>query len=306
MKHLFTLSALAVTIALFTSCGGFTKTESGIEYKFHVENEDSAKPAEGDMLLLKMKITTESADSVLFDSEDVLKREGIPYFEPLVKPTFKGDYSEALALMHSGDSLTVKIVADTFFKHVFKMDTLPDFVESGSNVIVDLKLIKFMPMEAFKKYINAEMQKKEKPYMEKEQQDIAAYMAANKLTATPTESGLIYIETAKGKGDLIQPGQMASVNYKGMFLDGQVFDTSEGREAIEVPVGMQMVIPGWDEALQLMQVGTKATIVVPYKLAYGSRGSSPVIPPYATLVFSMEIVKVEAMKQNPQMQQGGR
>lgn len=298
MKHLWALLVPAAIITL-ASCNGFKETESGLKYKFHVENADSAKPAEGDMMLLKMKVSTQEGDSVLFDSEDALKNEGIPYFEPLVKPTFKGDYSEVLAMMHVGDSVTVKVNADTFFKYVFKIDTLPDFVESGTDIVIGLKMIKFMPMEAFKKYINAEMEKKEKPHIDKEKADIAAFFAAKGLNPTPTESGLYFIEETKGKGDKVKAGQMASVNYKGMFLDGTEFDSSTGKEPLEVPVGMGMVIPGWDEALQLMQAGTKALVVVPYRLGYGRRGSQPVIPPYSTLVFSMEVVKVSEMK-NPQ------
>lgn len=299
MKQLWALLLPAALVTL-ASCADFKETESGLKYKFHVENEDSAKPAEGDMLLLKMRITA-GEDSVLFDSEDVMKREGIPYFEPLVKPTFKGDYSEALAMMHVGDSMTVKILADTFFKNVFKVDSLPDFVEAGSDITVDLKLNKFMPMDAFKKYITAEMDKKEKVYVDKENTGIAAYFSAKGISPTPTASGLYFIEEVKGKGDKVKAGQVAYINYSGKFLDGKEFDSSAGQAPLEVPVGMGMVIPGWEEAIQLMQPGTKATVVIPYRLAYGRRGSPPVIPPYATLVFSMEVVKVGEM---PKQQQG--
>jgi FKBP-type peptidyl-prolyl cis-trans isomerase FkpA len=305
MKKILLLSLAACAVALFSSCGdGFEETETGLFYKLHVHNEDSAKPAEGDILFLKLRVKTESADSVLFSSEDVVKRQNMPYFEMLAKPSFDGDYSEVLALMHVGDSATVKIDVDTFFRNVFKMkDSLPGFVEAGSKVIVDIKLQKFMTMDNFKVYFNKLQADKDLVESAAENKRVAAFVAANKITATPTATGLYYIETKKGTGPKVEKGLTASVNYTGMFLDSTVFDGSEGRPPFEVPVGAGMVIPGWDEALQLMNVGGKASLIIPYKLAYGPRGYSPVIPPYTTLLFEVEVTKVEKVKeqQMPQM-----
>lgn len=305
MKKILLLSLAACAVALFSSCGdGFEETETGLLYKLHVHNEDSAKPAEGDILFLKLRVKTESADSLLFSSEDVVKRQNMPYFEMLAKPSFDGDYSEVLAMMHVGDSATVKIDADTFFRNVFKMkDSLPGFVESGSKVIVDIKVEKFMTMDNFKVYFNKLQADKDAIEGAAENKRIAAFLAANKITATPTATGLYYIETKKGTGPKVEKGLTASVSYTGMFLDSTVFDGSEGRPPFEVPVGAGMVIPGWDEALQLMNVGGKASLIIPYKLAYGPRGYSPVIPPYTTLLFQVEVTKVEKVKEQamPQM-----
>ncbi|MEP2934976.1 MAG: peptidylprolyl isomerase [Gilvibacter sp.] len=108
-----------------------------------------------------------------------------------------------------------------------------------------------------------------------------------------TESGLRYQIIQKGDGPQAQKGQNVAVHYKGMFPDGQVFDSSYQRgNPIEFPVGMGNVIAGWDEGIQLLKVGDKARFVIPSDLGYGSRGAGGVIPPNATLVFDVELMSV--------------
>ncbi len=308
MKKTLLFSLAASLVFFMTSCGdGFEETETGILYKLHVHNEDSAKPAEGDIVFLDIKIKTESADSLLFASDEVNKREGFPYFEQLVKPSFDGDYSEVLAMMHVGDSATIKIDADTFFHNVFKIDSLPGFVEPGSKVIVDVKLAKYMTLDNFKVYFNKIQSDKDAKQRVLEDKRISDFKTAHNITTAPTASGLYYIETKKGTGKKIEPGMLASVMYTGMFLDSIPFDGNEGQPPLMVPVGQKMVIPGWDEALLLMSEGTKASLIVPYRLAYGPRAMGGVIPPYSTLLFTMEVVKVEKMpeQQGPQMMPPG-
>ena len=109
-----------------------------------------------------------------------------------------------------------------------------------------------------------------------------------------TASGLRYQILEKGTGPKPNKGQQVSVHYTGMFTDGGVFDSSYQRgEPIDFPVGLGRVIAGWDEGIQLLQVGDKARFVIPSALAYGSRGAGGVIPPDATLVFDVELVGVK-------------
>jgi FKBP-type peptidyl-prolyl cis-trans isomerase len=83
---------------------------------------------------------------------------------------------------------------------------------------------------------------------------------------------------------------MCTVNYKGMLLDGTVFDSSEGREPFTFQLGQGQVIKGWDEGIALMQKGTKALLIIPSALAYGDRGAGDMIPPYSPLVFEVEMI----------------
>ena len=109
-----------------------------------------------------------------------------------------------------------------------------------------------------------------------------------------TDSGLRYQIIQEGNGEKAQRGQTVSVHYKGQLPDGTVFDSSYKRnEPIEFPLGVGHVIPGWDEGVQLLKVGDKARFVIPSDLAYGSQGAGGVIPPHATLVFDVELMKVK-------------
>jgi peptidylprolyl isomerase len=109
-----------------------------------------------------------------------------------------------------------------------------------------------------------------------------------------TESGLSYYIIEEGEGALAQPGKVVSVHYMGMLEDGTKFDSSFDRgEPIEFQLGTGRVIPGWDEGISLLTVGSKAKLIIPSELAYGERAVGNVIPANATLIFDVELVAVK-------------
>lgn len=111
---------------------------------------------------------------------------------------------------------------------------------------------------------------------------------------TTTPSGLMYKITHKTEGKAPKAGDMVAVHYAGRLASGQEFDNSFKRgEPIEFPVGTGRVIKGWDEGIMLLKEGEKATLLIPSELAYGDRGAGGVIPPKATLIFDVELVKVK-------------
>jgi FKBP-type peptidyl-prolyl cis-trans isomerase FklB len=105
-------------------------------------------------------------------------------------------------------------------------------------------------------------------------------------------SGLQYKILKEGKGPKPSPNDKVKVHYTGKTIDGKVFDSSVDRGE-PITFGVSEVIPGWTEALQLMPVGSKWELYIPSDLAYGARGSSPVIEPYATLIFEVELLSIE-------------
>jgi peptidyl-prolyl cis-trans isomerase A (cyclophilin A) len=110
---------------------------------------------------------------------------------------------------------------------------------------------------------------------------------------TATESGLHYRMDVEGKGPKPKAGQNVSVHYTGMLTDGSIFDSSVQRgEPIAIPIGAGRVIAGWDEGIMLLNEGGKARLVIPSHLGYGAQGAGGVIPPNATLIFDVELVKV--------------
>ena len=108
-----------------------------------------------------------------------------------------------------------------------------------------------------------------------------------------TASGLYYNVNKEGNGDRPKDGQTVSVHYRGMLLDGTVFDSSYQRnQPIDFPLGQGRVIPGWDEGIALLSKGAAAKLIIPSHLAYGAQGAGGVIPPHATLIFEVELVDI--------------
>ena len=112
---------------------------------------------------------------------------------------------------------------------------------------------------------------------------------------TKTESGIYYNISEKGKGENAKPNDLLSVHYSLQLMDGSEIDSSFTRGApIEFTCGVGQVIKGWDEAMQLLNKGSKARLVIPSELGYGSMGAgNGVIPPNATLIFDVELVDIK-------------
>lgn len=107
------------------------------------------------------------------------------------------------------------------------------------------------------------------------------------------ESGLRYRDTSCGEGEEAARGDLVAVHYVGKLKDGQEFDSSRDGEPLEVAVGAGQVIEGFEEGLVGLRVGGKRELTIPPELGYGKAGSAGVIPPNATLVFEVELVRVE-------------
>jgi peptidylprolyl isomerase len=163
-----------------------------------------------------------------------------------------------------------------------------DEMKEVSIVRVGEEAKNFDALKAFNNF-NAEKNLQKEKAKQKETE------AISKLTKgfDKTNSGLFYKITDNGTGTKAKKGKNVKVHYRGKLTDGSVFDSSfERNQPIEFPVGVGHVIAGWDEGILLLSEGDKATFVIPSQLAYGKRGAGGVIPPNATLVFDVELLKV--------------
>jgi len=275
-KSIYLLAAVA---ALFTvACGGYKTTENGIKYRIITDNTEG-RAVDGDsnaVMYMNYKLAIESTDSTLVETFS----KNSPVYIPVNEPNFR----KAFELLSVGDSAELLINADTFFMNSFGQSR-PAFIKEGDNIKFIVKIVDIMNQQ--------EIMKKEQEDMAKLQQtDSLAFnqMISTLPDAKKTASGLYYVVEKTGKGKAAKKGDKVQVLYKGTLLNGQVFDENL-KDGISFPVGLGQVIPGWDEMLQLMKEGDKVKAIIPWNLAYGPRGNGP-IPPFSTLVFEMELVKV--------------
>ncbi len=115
---------------------------------------------------------------------------------------------------------------------------------------------------------------------------------AKRAEVTVLESGVQYEVMTKGTG-AVSPSisDQVTTHYHGMLIDGSVFDSSVQRGE-PIAFRLNQVIRGWQEGLSQMKEGDKWKLYIPYDLAYGARGSAPVIPPYSALIFEVELIKI--------------
>ena len=152
-------------------------------------------------------------------------------------------------------------------------------------------------MEAFEKVMQgkqAEMQKAQAAKAGEVKASAAKFLAENgkREGVTTTASGLQYEVLKKGEGAKPVPTDKVNVHYHGTLLSGKVFDSSVDRGE-PITFGVQEVIKGWTEGLQLMSVGSKFKFFIPADLAYGDNGAGADIGPGETLVFEVELLKIE-------------
>ncbi len=287
------VAVLALTACKHSDFEGFTKADNGLHYKFFNQDESGHKAVAGEAISIRYILKKQSNDSLIYDSK-VNSPDGINRLA-LDSSSTVGGIEDALKMMAKGDSAGFVFSADSFFLKTNRSKELPPFIKPGEFLYFYVKMVDIKTkkeIEENQKMQMAEREAQVKVFKEKEPVDYAKYLADNKITTKPTTSGLIYIETKKGTGPSPKPNDIVKVHYTGKLLDGTTFDSSiERGQPIEFPVGQTQVIAGWEESLMLMKKGGKAKVIIPSSLAYGPDGRGS-IPPYATLVFEMELIDV--------------
>ncbi len=265
---------------------GFKRRPSGLEYKIITHGQGTRKPQMNDHVEINIHI--HDGDSILFDSRKMNNNKCVPL--PISAPKFKGDVMEGFMLMVAGDSAIFRLPVDSFRKSGTQ---LPPWAKDGERIEYDVVLVS-VKTDAEEKKDQAEKAEKQKAIDEKL---LKEYFTGQKIKATKTQSGLYYKINTPGSGDNVKAGATASVNYTGMFMDGKKFDSNTDSafhhvQAFTLEVGVGKVIKGWDEGLQLLKKGSKATFYIPSTLAYGSM-ERPGIPSNSILIFDVEITDIQ-------------
>jgi FKBP-type peptidyl-prolyl cis-trans isomerase FkpA len=301
MKKQFLIQAAIIVALVSCKSGdsrfpGYEVTETGAFFKLEKAGDGKTPVNKGDVIFIHHTMTTDK-DSILYDYK-TMSKPGRPYAMRMAPSVYKGDMFEMIYKMHVGDSASFAMRVDSMFEKYYKQP-VEKFLDPKGFIIYHVKIDSL--------YTSAkvdELEKKNKAMQEayiehaKNAEDslINKYLTDNKITVKPTPSGLYMDVKAKGKGAKIKKGDNVEVNYKGMLTDGRIFDASDRHDqAFVFPAGTGQVIPAWDEALLNMSVGERVLLVCPSKIAYGPNGYNG-IPPYAPLVFEMEVIGIKSDK----------
>ncbi|WP_374165634.1 FKBP-type peptidyl-prolyl cis-trans isomerase [Arcticibacter sp. MXS-1] len=295
------LIVLGFAVLALSSCKQFKKGEGDMQYIIHEDKEGPAIKA-GDFIAFQMIQKTEE-DSTMQNTYDYDR----PMFVAEQKSVFKGDIYAALGMLSEGDSATFKINIDSL-QQKMNMPKPPN--TKGKYMLFTFKIDKVIPKGnlsdaqfngKIEQFFKAESAKAKN----QEAGKISNYISSKNLKPSKTPSGLNYIVDKQGNGPKPAAGDTVKLNYTGRFLTGKIFQTSVAEvakkenqfnpmapyEPMKVVAGARATIPGFDEALLMFPKGTKVTLILPSKLAYGEQGS-PAIPPYMPLIFELDILDV--------------
>lgn len=268
--------------------GGYLKLEAGTDYKIIVDAPGDVYPDYGDYM--EIHLNTMAGDSIIFDTRSAM--DGQPAPLQLQQSPFRGDLMEALKKMTEGDSAQVRLSVDSLLgAGVPEAPWMKKGV--GQKLLYNLQVVKVTPKALKQKEDEANAAKQ----IAVDEKLIQDYLTKNKIKATRTASGLFYKIDKQGTGDNAQAGKKVSVNYTGMLLNGEKFDSNvdpqfQHVEPFQFMLGAGNVIKGWDEGIALLKKGGKGTLYIPSNLAYGKNSPSPKIPANSVLVFEVELVDI--------------
>lgn len=260
MKNILILLTTLLLGNMSIAQNDYITLPSGLKYKI-TQKAEGAKPTAGEKV--KVHYTGKLTNDTIFDSS--VKR-GVPFEFTLGRGQVIKGWDEGIALLHVGEKATF-IIPPALGYGDRDMGTIP----SNATLIFDVELIGIAP----------------KP---------AAYDTKGKETKTLT-SGVKYTIIQQGPGPKAGPNMTATFHYTGWLEDGTIFDSSiDKNRPGTAALGENKLIPGLDEGIQQMTVGSKAQIFVPAKLGFGDRQAGS-IAPNSNLIFDIELIKVVENKQ---------
>lgn len=303
-KSILFLSA-AVGLLATTSCQNFKKGDGGLEYNI-VKDAGAEKAQAGDLLSVDMIVTSDRKDSLLQSTYEIGLPQIVNIAPDSIPGLYPGDYNSMFKMLGEGDSAVFRLNLDTMAAKTGQPK--PEFADKYATFKVKVRkhfkkgdLTDSALYAQIDEYFKAEIE----TLKQAEEGKLANYISKNKLDPKKTDSGLQYIVKEEGTGNKAVVGDTVVVNYTGSLVSGKIFDTNDAElakkentfnpmrqyEPIRFRVGHDPVIQGWTEGLQLLNKGSKATLLVPSSIGYGERGGGS-IPPYAPLIFDVELVDI--------------
>ncbi len=262
---------------------GYKHYRHGIYYQLHKIGEDTRKPKVGDFVTVDLIYKTLD-DSVFFTGRRKFQ---------VTRPDFKGAIDECFMMITAKESATFIISASDFFKKTLQTN-LPKFFDDYSKMKVTIEIIEIQTEKAYRKEKEAFLHWI-KDFGDYEKIILRQFIEEKELPEKPGSSGMYFINIRKGEGKKIEIGDTITINYEGKFLNGKFFDSTVKRnQPFQFVYGTEwQVVKGLEEALGMMHEGEKSLIILPSELAFGTKGSSTgIIPPFTSLIFEVEILKV--------------
>jgi FKBP-type peptidyl-prolyl cis-trans isomerase len=246
-----------------------TKTASGLRYQFITQNTTGQKPTIGEEIIIHYKLFR-VADGVVLDSSDRTKGKEAPLGFAYTGKTLLLGMEEAFAFMKKGERILL-LMPNTLAYGPQTSSTVPAYSAIG----VDMEIVNIRTEE---QQITDYIAKKKASLPDS---------AAKKYVPETTSSGLRIIKTFTNTKAMVATGQNVKVNYVGKLLNDSPFDAG----SLSVVLGSGSTIKGFEEGISKMRLGEKAIIIFPSTVGYGATGSGTTIPPYAPLIFEIEIVQ---------------
>ena len=293
-RHILLLIILSTSIFFITSCSdskypGYELSDSGVNYRFYNQSNDTVKAEIGDYVTVNMKFGL--SDTVIFDSE--MMNEELSF--PISNHTFKGDLYDALQMMSVGDSMSFVVVADSFYLQTGRMPKIPDFVEPGELLYYDVAVKKIENKEEYQQSVLMRQQEKYKL----ERSKLLEYIRQNEITTLPQASGLYYIETKEGRGIKPDTGDVCTIRLEVSDLSGRLLYSNMDTEipTLEVTYGEEFDTKGFMQGLGMMRKGGKSKLIVPSPIGVGKLGMQGV-EGFTTLIYkvSLEDIKQKSDK----------
>jgi len=252
--------------------------DEGVSYQqtpegmFYVVEQEGNGPLPKDGETVKVHYTGWLMNGQKFDSS---VDRGQPFSFMLGTGRVIKGWELALRLMKKGEKIMVYLPSDLAYGERGAGEVIPP----NAILVFEIELLDITNRD---KVIQQDMK------------TIEAYLKEKGLEAQPSPYGLYYHIDRPGTGPNARPGDLVTVNYTGMLLDGKVFDSSYSRDApITFTLGRGQVIEGWEKGLLFFNKGAKGTIYLPSPLAYGDSGAGALIPPNAILIFDIEVVDIQ-------------
>ena len=288
----FFIMALMSMISCKKETGAF-KTKSGYDYNVITKGKGQvAKPEDYVFFSLIVrgdngKVLQENNNPDQLPAMQVpLKLEDVQPANPVLEIFTTAAIGDSIVFIMPIDSLKGGAAGLEGMKHIEYVIAVKDIKDKED-------YDEFVAKMQEKKRAEGEVVKAKLPAVEAQAKQTLADYLAGKVQTQETPSGLKYVIHEEGTGIQGEAGKIASVQYYGMLKNGEMFDNSFSRgSAFQFVIGKGSVIKGWDEALQLLKAGSKATLFIPSSLGYGETGNAG-IPGNSDLIFYIEVEDIK-------------